>query len=310
MSTLRIGTRGSPLALAQTAWVISQLKKAHPRLSIEQVVIKTTGDTPNYITIPKPADPDPDAIKGLFTKEIEEALLNQSIDAAVHSMKDLFSQLSPGLVIAAVPEREDPHDCLISRGLSLQNLPSGARVATSSLRRQSFLKHFRRDFQISPVRGNLDTRLKKFLSGEYDALVVALAGVKRLGLTQHVTETIGFDIMLPAPGQGALAIETLATHTQATQIFSGLNHLPSQISATAERSFLHALEGGCQVPIGTHAQLQGRTLSLQGAVVGDARVIRGELSGSPEEAEDLGIRLAEQLRLQGADEILKEYRSV
>ncbi len=305
-SELKIGTRGSQLALFQANWVRDQLGKAHPDLNVTLIKIKTTGDKILDVPLAKIGG------KGLFVKEIEESLLQKKIDLAVHSIKDVPTEFPQGLHLSAITQREDPRDVFISRnGRTLKNLPQGARIGTSSLRRQAQLLHFRNDFELSPLRGNLDTRLKKLRTMRLDGIVLALAGVRRLGLEERVTEIIPTDICLPAIGQGALGIETRMDDPEAEEQIRFLNDRDASIAVTAERAFLKKLEGGCQVPLAAYARPTGKTLRMDGLVgsIDGKRLIRHHVEGPVENAESLGIELAEILLGKGAKEILDEvYR--
>ena len=247
--------------------------------------------------------------KGLFVKEIEEALLRGDIDLAVHSMKDVPSVLPDNLEIICVPKREDPRDALVSReGLSLNNLNKGAQIGTSSLRRQAQLLHHRKDFQINMLRGNLDTRLRKVREGAYDAVVLAAAGLKRMGWTDGVTEYLSADISLPAIGQGALGIEGRRDDEFVKTLVANLEHGPTRIGVSAERAFLARLEGGCQVPIAGHAVIEGNHLTLDGLIasVDGQRYVREQLSGLPEDSNRIGVELADRLLAGGGRPILEE----
>jgi hydroxymethylbilane synthase len=247
--------------------------------------------------------------KGLFVKEIEEALLSGEIDFAVHSMKDVPTQLPDGLEILCVPPREDSRDALISRtGCRFHELPVGARVGSSSLRRQSQFLHARPDLRIEMLRGNLDTRLKKLKEGQFDAIILAAAGLRRLGWTEEITEYLDPQLCLPAIGQGALGIEGRSNDQFVRSILSRLTHPPTQVAVTAERALLHRLEGGCQVPIAAYATLTNDQVHLEGLVasVDGKTVIRDAVQGTRVEAQVLGTRLAERLLARGADKILGE----
>lgn len=297
---MRIGTRGSSLALAQANWVKGQVQNQYPEASVELVVIKTSGD--RFVDAAVQAMGG----KGVFTKEIEEALLRREIDVAVHSMKDLPTDLAPGLVIAAVPQREDPRDVLISRsGAGLSALPSGATVGTGSLRRQAQLRHYRSDLSLVPIRGNVDTRLKKLDAGEVDALVMAAAGLKRLGRVDCIAEFIAPHICVCAVAQGALALEAREDEAQRGRL-SFLHHDVTFTEVTAERSFLKRLGGGCHVPVGARAYIEENKLNMRGVVASpDGRVLcGGAVSGAIADAAQLGKQLAEQLLRDGADKIL------
>jgi len=305
-SELRIGTRGSQLALFQANWVKDQLVRTHPELKVTLIKIKTTGDKIQDAPLAKIGG------KGLFVKEIEEALIQRKIDLAVHSIKDVPTEFPKGLHLSVITKREDPRDVFISKGgKTLKDLPQGAKIGTSSLRRQAQLLHFRSDLELIPLRGNLDTRLKKLKTLNLDAIVLALAGVKRLGLEERISEIIPTDISLPAIGQGALGIETRMDDRVVEDQIRFLNDPDSIIAITAERAFLKKLEGGCQVPIAAFAQKVGSTLQIDGLVgtIDGKRLIRHHLEGPIEEAEPLGTQLAEILLVKGAKEILDDvYR--
>ncbi len=301
-SALVIGTRGSPLALWQANYIAERLRAAFPGLSIRLEPIKTTGDKILDVPLAKVGG------KALFVKEIEEALLDQRVDLAVHSMKDVPTELPPGLAISAVTEREDPHDVLISRtGARFRDLPSGARVGTSSLRRQAQLLHRRPDLHIIPLRGNLDTRIRKLALEGLDAIVVAAAGVKRLGLMERITEVLPPEISLPAIGQGALGIEIRQGDPTATGKVAMLDHPDTHVAVMAERAFLRRLGGGCQVPFAAHARVADDRLFLRGLVAtpDGKQVIAGERQGNRTEGEAVGTALAEELLSRGAAGILR-----
>ncbi|HUV04191.1 MAG TPA: hydroxymethylbilane synthase [Armatimonadota bacterium] len=304
MTKLAVGTRGSTLALRQTNWVTDRLKALHPGLEIQVRTIKTKGDRVLDVPLAKIGD------KGLFVKELELALLRREIDLAVHSMKDVPTQLPEGLCIAAVPERADPSDVLVTKGPGLVDLPAGARIGSSSLRRRAQLLNYRPDLEISDLRGNLDTRLRKLSDGEFDGIVLAYAGLYRMGWTDRVTEKIPPGICLPAVGQGALAIEAREGDTDVIEILKALDHAESHAAVLAERSFMRALGGGCQVPAGALAWIEAGNLKLAGVVASldGSRLVRGETHGGPDNAEQLGQELARALRAAGADEILRELR--
>jgi len=302
-STLIVGTRGSQLALWQAEWVQSQIRAIVPDVSVILKRIQTSGDKIQDVPLAKIGG------KGLFVKEIEEALLRREIDLAVHSMKDVPSVLPEGLKIICVPEREDPRDALIARdGYSLEKLPVGARVGTSSLRRQAQLLHVRPDLEIAVLRGNVDTRLRKVRENHFDAIILAASGLKRLGWDQEVTEYLSVDVSLPAIGQGSLGLEGREEDRFVQDLVARFEHRPTRIAVTAERALLTRLEGGCQVPIAGYATLQGDTLTLDGLVASldGKRYIRQVISGPAGEAGSLGARLAEQLLESGAKPILQE----
>ena len=303
MDRIRIGTRRSPLALAQAEWVQGRIRAHHPQAVVEVVAIRTSGDRFQNLPIEKIGT------KGVFIKEIEEALLERTIDVAVHSMKDLPTELLEELAIAAVPEREDPRDALISHVAgSLAELPAGARVGTGSLRRQAQVLNHRPDLTVVPIRGNVETRLAKLQRGEVDALVLALAGMKRLGREHEATESLPAETWLSAVAQGALGLET---RRREVEQFRFLNHEPSALEVETERAFLGRLEGGCQVPVGARAVADGDRVSLAGMVAEPSgrRIFRGEISGVRGDAASMGIRLAERLLDEGAGAVLREART-
>ncbi len=300
---LRIGTRGSKLALWQANWVKTELETAHPALKIDLVVIKTKGDKIQDVPLAKVGG------KGLFVKEIETALLDGRIDLAVHSMKDMPGDIPAGLCIGPVPRRELPLDVLISgNGLELAQLAKGATIGTSSLRRAAQLLHLRPDIEIVPLRGNLDTRLLKLDEGQMDAIVLAAAGVRRLGLEKRITEYLETDRMLPAVAQGALCIEIRENDLETDRIVSTLNHADTKTIVLGERAFLRKLEGSCQIPVAGHGALEGGRFTITGMVASlDGSVVLQEsAAGPPEQAVEIGIELAEKLIGLGADRILKE----
>ncbi|HIA14668.1 MAG TPA: hydroxymethylbilane synthase [Nitrospirales bacterium] len=300
---LKIGTRASLLALWQAEWVRTQLERdANVKVTLHK--IKTSGDKILNVPLAKIGG------KGLFVKEIEEALLRGDIDLAVHSMKDVPTELPDALEIFAMTEREDPRDAISTRFpiAGLDDIPTGATIGTSSLRRQAQLLHVRPDFKIVPLRGNLDTRLRKLQDGEFDAVIVAAAGVRRLGFESQITAYLPLGQSLPAMGQGVLGIECRRNDTVVQEHIGQLNHAPSAFAVRAERALVDRLEGGCQVPIGAHAVVTNASLHLDALVasVDGTRVIRNDIDGSVEDAVALGITLAEQLLSRGADEILAE----
>lgn len=307
-----IGTRGSKLALWQAEWVKSELQKLNPDLKIELNKIKTTGDKILDVPLAKVGG------KGLFVKEIEEALLNGEADLAVHSMKDVPTDFPNGLHLAVICKRKDPRDAFISgvKGKeshinSFKELPKGATVGTSSLRRSCQLLSIRPDLKIAQLRGNLDTRLRKLDEGQFDAIILAAAGVKRLGWAERITEVIEPEVSLPAIGQGAIGIECRVDDDFINKLIAPLNHSETSVCVRAERSCLKKLEGGCQVPIAAHATLNNDKLlmdGLVGSVSGD-RIIKSHIEGSPKDAESLGLKLADNLLSKGAKEILDEVYS-
>ena len=303
--TIRIGTRGSALALFQANWVKDQLIQLDPSLTVQIQVIKTKGDKILDVPLAKVGG------KGLFVKEIEEALLSGAVDLAVHSMKDMPAELPKGLCIGAVPERETPNDVLIaSKHTRLADLPSSAKVGTSSLRRSSQLLALKPAVEIVPLRGNIDTRIKKLHAGEMDAIILAAAGVKRLNLEQHITELIDTHSILPAVGQGALCIETREADERIETVVSRLNHHATRVAVMGERAFLHRLEGGCQVPIAAFGVLENQELSLTGLVanLNGTSVLKDTITGNENEAKHIGIELAERLLEKGAHGILETVK--
>lgn len=301
-SSIKIGTRGSQLALWQANWVKDQIISHHPDTAVEICIIKTKGDKILDTPLAKIGG------KGLFVKEIEDALLTEAVDLAVHSMKDMPGKLPEGLIIGAVPKRETPFDALISRDkVKLSDLPHEAKVGTSSLRRSAQLLNLRPDLTIVPLRGNVDTRLAKLAKGEMDAIILAAAGLTRLGFADQITEYIDSQSMLPAVAQGALCIEIRQTDTDTAALLAPLDHPGTHLAITAERAFLQRLEGGCQVPIAAQARVNGDDLDIDGLVADlDGRtVIRNKVFGSTDEADRLGVKLAEDLLADGAGEILK-----
>ncbi|MCA9129252.1 MAG: hydroxymethylbilane synthase [Planctomycetales bacterium] len=303
MTSIRIGTRGSKLALWQAEWVAGQLQqRGH---DVELVIVSTQGDTST-------ASLTQVGGQGVFTKEIQNALLQESVDIAVHSLKDLPTIAVPGLTIGAIPERESTADCLISRQVeSFENLPSGARVGTGSARRASQLRAWRPDVVITDIRGNVDSRLRKLEEGIYDAIVLAMAGLNRLKLSSRATETLPEERMLPAIGQGALGLECRREDARTLDAIKPLNHEVSAAAVTAERVFLGTLLAGCLAPvaaIGRAARdgnlvLRGRVLALDGS-----RCVEGQVTGPVSSAEQLGSQLAEQLKQDGAEELIRQAR--
>jgi hydroxymethylbilane synthase len=301
-----IGTRGSDLALWQANFVKARLEANFPDTTFEIKIIVTTGDAVVDTALSKIGD------KGLFTRQIESALLDGEIDLAVHSLKDLQTTQPEGLTIGAVCEREVPNDALISRtGIALAELPNGASVATGSLRRRSQLLNLRPDLQIREIRGNVPTRLRKFDESDIDAMVLAFAGLERLGLGDRISETISTDVLLPAVGQGAVAVEIRDNDNEVGEIVSTLDHFATRVCVRAERAFLKELEGGCQVPIGGLASTDGTDISLAGFVGSlDGKVCcRETFVGSVSAPEELGRRLAEELADRGARELVEDARS-
>jgi hydroxymethylbilane synthase len=301
MKSLTIGTRGSQLALWQAHWVERQLEARGVGTRIE--IIKTTGDKITDVAL---ANVGASAgLKGVFTKEIEEALLGGQIDLAVHSLKDLPADLDERLALGAVPERADPRDALVGR--TLAELPPGAKVGTSSLRRAAQLRHLRPDLLVENIRGNIDTRLRKLQDGLYDAILLASAGLHRMGWQQRIAETLDPQVMAPAIGQGALGIEIRAGDHATSEILQPLNHRETATTTSSERALLRALGGGCQLPLGGYARLDDGRLHLNAVVVSPdgTTLVRARVEGSPDDPEGLGLRAAKELRAQGAEDIMR-----
>jgi hydroxymethylbilane synthase len=317
-----IGTRSSKLALWQAEFVKAELNRLYPDIEIELNKIKTTGDKILDVPLAQVGG------KGLFVKEIEEALLGGKADIAVHSMKDVPTEFPEGLHLAVICEREDPRDALISQMQNIkfkinnfQSIPKGAKIGTSSLRRACQLLSLRPDLKIEQLRGNLETRLRKLDEGRFDAIILAAAGVKRLGLVKRITEMLPFEVSLPAIGQGAVGVECRIDDDFINKVIAPLDHLETAVCVKAERAFLKKLEGGCQVPIAAHARIGQRARSagqktniytsslvldgLVGSITGD-RIIKGHIEGKTKDAEHLGVALAEDVLSQGAKEILDE----
>jgi hydroxymethylbilane synthase len=300
---IHIGTRASLLALWQANWIKDTLEEQNAGLKVELIKIKTTGDKILDVPLAKVGG------KGLFVKEIEDALLSNKIDLAVHSMKDVPTDLPEGLHIASITEREDPRDALLSRGgCKMKELPHHAKVGTSSLRRQAQILNVRPDFKINQLRGNLDTRIKKLTTKELDAVILAAAGIRRMGWTDKITEYIPTEVCLPAIGQGAVGIETRVHDEVINALVSRLNHVPTSIAVRAERAFLKRLEGGCQVPIAAFGEINGKNIKLRGLVgrIDGSEIIKDSLEGSVDRGEEMGRELAEKLLSMGAGEILSE----
>lgn len=300
---IRIGTRDSQLAMWQAEWVKSQLTHFYPHLQFELVPMKTKGDKILDVPLSKIGD------KGLFTKELEQGLLSDELDMAVHSLKDMPTMLPVGLTISTFCEREEPRDVFISRnGIPLQDLPTGAIIGTSSLRRKSQLKHYRPDLEFMDLRGNLQTRWKKLTEFNMDGIVLAAAGVKRLGWEDRITQILSEDLMLSAVGQGSIAIEIVEQRTDIQELLSQLNHFETEQAVRAERALMRKLEGGCQVPIGALAQVVNGQVILRGMVASldGVRLIKAEAIGTDPEA--VGIEVANRLVALGATSILAEIR--
>ena len=299
---IRIGTRGSKLALTQSEWIKEQLERRYSGIRVDLVKIKTTGDKILDVPLSKVGG------KGLFVKEIEEALLENRVDVAVHSMKDVPAQLPDDLMLSTFPPREDPSDALISgEQQRLDQLPKGARVGTSSLRRGAQLLHLRPDLTLVNLRGNVDTRLNKLKSGDLQAIILAAAGLNRLGLSNLITQTIPFHQLLPAVGQGALGLEVRRKDQKTIDLLDFLNHEDTRTAVAAERAFLKTLEGGCQVPIAGFARVNGDTLSFQGLVaeLDGSRIYKETVTGNRDDAEAIGTATAQTLLASGAGDVLK-----
>jgi len=298
---IKIGTRGSKLALTQANLVADKIKKEAPDVNIEICVIKTSGDIMQDISLLKIGG------KGVFVKEIEDALLSGAIDLAVHSMKDVPTQTPPGLVFAAVLPREDVRDILVSKGArKIEQMRKGAKIGTGSMRRSAQLLAMLPDLEIVSLRGNLDTRLKKIDTENLDGVIVAAAGVKRMGLAGKITQYLPVEMMLPAVGQGALGLEIRADDNRLKELLTKINHVPTHTEITAERAFLRHLGGGCLLPIAALGKLSGDRLSLEGLVAAPrgSNVIRDKVQGTAGEAEEMGKRLAEMIMEKGGKKLL------
>jgi hydroxymethylbilane synthase len=305
-NNLTIGSRGSKLALWQSNLVADALRSLEPELQISIQKIKTSGDKILDVPLAKIGG------KGLFVKEIETALLEEKIDLAVHSMKDVPTDLPQGLIIGAVMERKDPRDALVSRGnVPFSALPKDAVIGTSSLRRKAQLLGYSLEFRFVDLRGNLDTRFRRMDEGEFDAVILASAGIERMGWAERIAERISPEICLPAVGQGAIGIEIRGDDEEVRELVSKLDHGESRARVLAERALMHVLEGGCQVPVGAYSVIEKGILKLTAAVASldGTKLVRDSIEGSLEEAEGLGSALAKRLLAQGADKILNEIRS-
>lgn len=304
--TIRIGSRKSQLALVQSYWVQEQLQKHFPDITFEVHTMSTQGDKILDVPLAKIGD------KGLFTKELEVGMVNNDIDFAVHSLKDLPTRLPEGLILGCVTERENPADALVVhekyKDKQIDTLPAGAVVGTSSLRRLAQLRHHFPHLTFKDIRGNLNTRLAKLDAGEFDALILAAAGLTRLGMSDRIHQIIPSEISLHAVGQGALGIECRTDDSEVLSLLKALEHAPTAQRCYAERAFLRELEGGCQVPIGVNTQIDGDTLTLTGIVasIDGQKVVKDTVSGAVSDAEKIGIELAGRLRQQGAKTILEE----
>lgn len=307
--TLRVGTRGSALALTQTEAVVAHLRKAHPLAKFEIVRIQTSGDRLKGSLVREGG-------KGLFVKEIEDALLKEKVALAVHSMKDLPHEMAKGLAIGAVPKREDPRDTLVLRGMKagakpdLDDVPQGARIATGSPRRALQLKALRPDLRMVAVRGNVDTRLQKLYAGQYDGVVLAVAGLNRLGLKSKIGLVFDPELLIPAVGQGALALEIRMDDDATREIVRAINHSESEERVFAERAFSSALGGTCNTPLAAHATVSRdkKTMALSGLVAGSesGRILRDCIEDWEDSPDELGEALAQRLIEAGAEEILHE----
>ncbi|HUE75904.1 MAG TPA: hydroxymethylbilane synthase [Chloroflexota bacterium] len=304
--TLNIGTRGSKLALAQTDLIRSAFQDIHPEIACTVTRITTKGDQVQDRPLSAIGD------KGLFVGEIEQALRDGVIDLAVHSAKDLPSELPTDMALAAFPRRADPRDVLVTRdGSKLTKLASGSIVGTSSLRRLCQLRYLRPDLRIEDLRGNVDTRLRRLSEGGFDGIVLAAAGLERLGLVNQPVEYLSSFVMLPAVGQGALAIETRADDTGTIALMQGLDDAVTRVAVTAERAFLRRVSGGCQVPIAAFGYVERDQLTLTGLIGRtDGKFVRGNLFGSVGDAEDMGFRLAERLLDSGGRELLRGVEGI
>ncbi|MBP2628784.1 MAG: Porphobilinogen deaminase [Firmicutes bacterium] len=302
---LVIGTRSSKLALWQANYIAECIRTEYPEIEVSLLHIMTTGDKILDVPLARIGG------KGLFTKEIENAMLSGEIDLAVHSLKDMPTQLPPGLLLAAITDRVDPGDALISPKYgAIDNLPQGAKVGTSSLRRKAQLLKYRPDLRISDLRGNLDTRLKKMDTEELDAIILAVAGLRRLGWQDLITQVLPNDICLPAVGQGALAIEARTNDQEVRTMLEFLNHQETRWAVEAERAYLAEVEGGCQIPIGVYGYIEKDSLVLEAAIlsVDGKQQIRQTISGNPLEAMQLGRALAQEMLDKGGREILQELQ--
>ncbi|MEM0216049.1 MAG: hydroxymethylbilane synthase [Candidatus Bathyarchaeia archaeon] len=305
---IKVGTRGSKLALIQTEMVIESLKKVETDLEFEIRIIKTTGDKIRrkpLFTIES---------KGIFEKEIDQALVRGEIDIAVHSLKDVpVYERYEDIVIAAIPKRDDPREALVSiDGAALHELPKGAVIGTSSLRRMAQVKFLRRDLEVKPIRGNIDTRIKKVERGEYHAIIVAKAGLERMGLHDLVSEVFHPEVLTPAAGQGALAVVARKSDCNLLKLLKAINHPQTMAEVTAERSLIAALKGGCHFPIGAIGVANGDKLTLYGCVlsVNGCKKISASATGSLEEAQRIGEKVASELLKHGAAELAEEWRRI
>ena len=302
LKELRIGTRASQLALWQANWVKSELEKRYPEMTVTLTKIKTIGDKILDVPLAQVGG------KGLFVKEIEEAMLRGEIDIAVHSMKDVPTEFPEGLGLYCITEREDPRDALISRGVKFADLPHGARIGTSALRRQAQLLKVRPDLEMVIIRGNVETRMNKLETEGLDGVILAAAGLNRLGFADQVTEYLDTEFSLPAIGQGALGIECNLADEEVKQTIAFFNHADTSNAVRAERALLWRCEGGCQVPIAAFGEVSGDQMKLTGFIASvDGKVsVKGSITGPAESYEKLGVTLAEQLLADGGHAILAE----
>ena len=305
---LLVGTRGSQLALAQAEQTRVQIQRLLKDGTAQLEVIKTSGD--RLSTSPPIEGPPELPAQGIFTKELDEALLSGKIQVAVHSMKDVPTTLPAGIQYAAFLKREDPRDVLVSKsGKNFFELPAGSRIGTGSPRREAQVRAARSDVQVLPLRGNVDTRLRKLQEGHYDAVVLAAAGLRRLGLEKEITEYLEPSILLPAPAQGVVCVVIREADGEIAEVLKSLNDLPTQTCAKAERAFLKTLQGGCRIPVGALASIDGQTLTLSGVIANPngEQVMRDSRKGSVDQPEDLGNELARSLLANGAQEILNGF---
>jgi len=300
-----IGSRGSLLALTQTKFIQSEILRIAPEIETSIEIIKTSADKDLLTSLRSSGG------AGLFVKELEQSLLRGEIDLAVHSMKDVPTAIAEGLRITSVPEREDARDALIVNQPTIKDIPFGARVGTGSFRRQAQLLALRPDLRILDIRGNVDTRIKKMNNGECDAIVLATAGLRRLGLQNLITYTLSLDEMLPAPGQGALAVETRVDDVITNKTVEKLNHLPTALSVAAERDILERLGGGCNVPIAIYARVNQGALEIDALVAAPdgERVVRDKISGDPGKSVDVCAALSDRILAAGGREILHDFRN-
>ena len=298
-----VGTRGSRLALRQTELLLAALRSRHEGIDVRVREVRTEGDRRPHEPLSRIGG------QGVFVKELEAALLRREIDLAVHSLKDVPAKLTPGLALAAYPQRADPRDVLVTRARgTMKQLASGARVGTGSERRAVQLRAIRPDLEYADIRGNVDTRVRKVDEGEYDAVVLAAAGLERLGLLERAAEVFPPDVVLPAVGQGALAVEARAGDAELVELLAAIDDHDTRIACEAERAFLARLGGGCRLPFGALATVEGRTLRIRGFISdpAGARVFRGDVSGAIADGEQLGVRLADELFAQGASRFVEE----